>query len=108
MDNTRGLKGPFILPKILFVGGVDKVSVGCRMAHNESKQAKGIKTMDKFYIKGTLSAQGINFSEDFHVLPSSKVELLVEAAKVCKYRKPANASGSTARYFFYHLAKIKG
>lgn len=65
------------------------------------------KQADKSVVKATLSAQGIDFTEDFHTLPSSKVELLVEAAKMCGYRKPASASGSTARYFFQHLAKQK-
>ena len=65
------------------------------------------KQVDKPTVKATLSAQGIDFSEDFHTLHSSKVDLLVEAAKVCGYRKPSNASGSTARYFFQHLAKQK-
>lgn len=65
------------------------------------------KKADKATIKATLSARGIDFSEDFHTLPSSKVDLLVEAAKACGYRKPASASGSTARYFFQHLAKQK-
>lgn len=62
---------------------------------------------DKTIIKSTLCARGVSFTEDFHVLSSFKVELLVEAAKVCKYRKPANANGSLARCFFYHLAKQK-
>ena len=65
------------------------------------------KKADKAAIKATLCAQGIDFSEDFHALPSSQVELLVEAAKACGYRKPSSASGSTARYFFQHLAKQK-
>lgn len=65
------------------------------------------KKADKAAIKATLCAQGIDFSEDFHALPSSQVELLVEASKVCGYRKPASASGSTARYFFQHMAKQK-
>lgn len=49
-------------------------------------------------------ARHINFSADFHMLPSWKVSALVTWAKLTKYRKPKNASGSTARYFFYHLA----
>jgi hypothetical protein len=57
--------------------------------------------------KRDLIKAGIDFNEDFHTLPSSKVDLIVEAAKACKYRKPATASGSTGRYFFYHLAKVK-
>lgn len=65
------------------------------------------KKANKAAIKATLSAQGIDFTEDFHTLSSYKVELLVEAAKVCGYRKPVNANGSTARYFFQHLTKQK-
>ena len=65
------------------------------------------KKADKAAIRATLCVQGIDFSEDFHALPSSQVELLVEAAKACGYRKPSSASGSTARYFFQHLAKQK-
>lgn len=62
--------------------------------------------MSKHTIRATLAAQGIDFSEDFHALPSAKVELLTDAAKSCRYRKSASASGSTARCFFYHLAKL--
>ena len=65
------------------------------------------KKADKATIKATLCAQGIDFSEDFHTLHSSRVDILVEAAKACGYRKPSSASGSTARYFFQHLAKQK-
>ena len=65
------------------------------------------KKANKAAIKATLSAQGIDFTEDFHTLSSSKVELLVEAAKACGYRKPSSANGSTARYFFQHLTKQK-
>ena len=65
------------------------------------------KQADKSVVKATLSAQGIDFAEDFHTLPSSKVDLLVEAAKACGYRKPASASGRTARYFFQYLSKQK-
>lgn len=61
--------------------------------------------MNKQTTKAVLSSKGIDFNDDFHVLSSDKVELLLEAAKEHKYRKPKNASGSTARYFFYHLAK---
>lgn len=52
-----------------------------------------------------LEAAGIDFTADFHTLPSAKVDLLVERAKHDKYKAPANANGSTARYFFYRLAR---
>jgi hypothetical protein len=52
-------------------------------------------------------APHIDFIGDFHTLPSWKVDALVTWAKLTKYRKPESANGSTARYFFAHLAKIK-
>lgn len=48
---------------------------------------------------------GIDFNLDFHELSSTHVELLVTLAKKSKYKKPGNANGSTARYFFAHLVK---
>lgn len=42
----------------------------------------------------------VTFTEDFRALTSGQVELLLEQAKQCGYRKPANANGSTAWYFF--------
>ena len=52
-----------------------------------------------------LSACKINVFEDFHALPSSKVECLVEHANKVKYKKPKNANGSLARYFHAYLLK---
>jgi hypothetical protein len=43
---------------------------------------------------------------DFHALGSSDVDVLVESADASKYRKPANANGSRARYFHAHLSRI--
>jgi len=51
---------------------------------------------------------GVDFSADFHTLDSAIVDCLVVWAKLTKYRKPKNANGSIARYFFANLAKIKG
>lgn len=65
------------------------------------------KTVSSEYIKSVLAGRGIDFKEDFHVLPSSQVEELIEWYKVAKYRAPSPKArnGSVARYFFYHLAK---
>lgn len=63
--------------------------------------------LSKAQAKINLIEAGIDFNEDFHALPSSKVDLIVEAAKACKYRLPAHANGSTGRYFFYSLSKVK-
>lgn len=48
---------------------------------------------------------GIDFSKDFHQLHSNDVDTLLTIRKLTKYRKPASASGSTGRYFFYYLQK---
>lgn len=53
--------------------------------------------------------QGWDFNKDFHAQSSmSKGEDLVAIAKLAKYKKPVSASGSTARYFFTYLSKVKG
>lgn len=38
---------------------------------------------------------------DFHRLNSGEVEQVIADANAEKYRKPKNANGSRARYFFY-------
>lgn len=50
-------------------------------------------------------AMGVDFDKDFH--EQSKGNELAELAKKYGYKKPVSASGSTGRYFFYHLQKIK-
>ena len=49
----------------------------------------------------------INFSKDYHQLRSTDINLLLEVHKLTNYRKPASASGSTGRYFYYYLQKTK-
>ena len=48
-------------------------------------------------------AREIDFSKDFYQQSFDNVDLLVLWAKITRYRKPQNANGSTARYFFQHL-----
>lgn len=55
--------------------------------------------------RGTLSRLGIAPGEDYHKLGSAKVQGLVDAAKKAGYRKPANANGSTGRYFHDSLQR---
>lgn len=51
---------------------------------------------------------GWDFSKDFHAQSNaSKTADLIAIAKLAKYKKPASASGSTARYFFNNLEKVK-
>lgn len=70
------------------------------------KMAKGGKiSREEALDKARLA--GINFSKDFHELDSDDVNTLVEIAKETGYKKPKSASGSTGRYFFYHLQKLE-
>jgi hypothetical protein len=46
--------------------------------------------------------------EDFHALPSSKIDMLLEHADRVKYRKPKDANGSRARYFHAYLYRALG
>lgn len=49
-------------------------------------------------------AKGIKFSGSFHAdCSTSQAEYLAELARKAGYRKPRLASGSTGRYFYYHL-----
>jgi len=47
----------------------------------------------------------LDLSKDFHALSSSEVERVLAAANEVKYRRPANANGSRARYFFAFLKR---
>lgn len=57
---------------------------------------------DKMAVRETLRSV-VDFSADFHTLSTEAVLALVDAAKANGYRKPKNANGSTARYFFAYL-----
>ena len=51
---------------------------------------------------------GIKPGEDFHALRSSQVDELLRVADLLKYRKPRNANGSRARYFYALLSRQCG
>jgi len=53
------------------------------------------------------SMSGIDFRKDYHQLRSSEVDTLLMIAKRAGYRKPATASGSRGRCFFYYLQRAK-
>lgn len=48
---------------------------------------------------------GLDLAADFHTLNSETVQRLADTARAVGYRKPRNANGSTARYFFAYLAR---
>jgi hypothetical protein len=43
---------------------------------------------------------------DFHALGTEAVDRLLAHADAMKYRKPANANGSRARYFHAYLQRV--
>jgi hypothetical protein len=51
------------------------------------------------------NSAGIDPRADFHALSSSQVEVILEQARYSGYRKPKNANGSRARYFFYAVQR---
>ena len=62
--------------------------------------------LSKTAAKELAKKAGWDFSKDYHAQDSpSKVEDLRAIARLVGYKKPANASGSTGRYFFHHLKK---
>lgn len=44
-------------------------------------------------------------STDFHTLSWDQLDAVLEAADKYHYRKPTNANGSRARYFFAYLCR---
>ena len=52
---------------------------------------------------------GIKFGKypDSGVQSPSAMTELAAIAKLAGYRKPTTASGSTARYFYYHLSRLR-
>ncbi len=52
---------------------------------------------------------GIKFGKhpDSGVQSPSAMTELAAIAKLAGYRKPKTASGSTGRYFYYHLARLR-
>jgi hypothetical protein len=52
-----------------------------------------------------LAACGITHRTDYHQLSSAQVDALLSEADRRKYRKPANANGSRARYWYAYLCR---
>lgn len=65
------------------------------------------KRISKAEAKRRAVAAGINFNEDVHSQSWTAMSELAEIAKAAGYRKPKSANGSTARYFFQHLDRLK-
>ena len=56
-------------------------------------------------VKRELQQAGVDFSANFHALPSSTVGLIVDGAQRARYRKSKNAPGSRGRMYFQLLQR---
>lgn len=65
------------------------------------------KKLDPHEAKQRLKAAGVDFSSDFHQLPRSQVQLILDMAHTAKYRKREDAPGSTARMYFQYLRRLR-
>jgi hypothetical protein len=62
--------------------------------------------MLKYYESKQLADSfNIPLHKDFHGLGSDVVESIIRAADFHRYRKPPNANGSRARYFYAYLCR---
>lgn len=50
----------------------------------------------------------LDLSKDFFTLSVEEVGRVLDAANLCKYRKPKQANGSRGRYFFRYLQRAAG
>ena len=76
-----------------------------RIKSNVSEERYEMSKLSKFEAYKLAKRQGVKFNKDFHA--QSKGNELAAIAKLTGYRKPKSASGSTGRYFFYHLLRLK-
>lgn len=64
-------------------------------------------TISKFDAYRLAKKAGAQFGKDYYQQRSGVQNELAAIAKLAGYRKPANANGSTSRYFFEHLNKVR-
>ena len=76
----------------------------CQSFYYAQIKKKTPKHLTRQQCKKLLTVYGVDFKTDFHTLSVNVCEVLATMAKKSKYRKPASANGSTARYFFNHLS----
>lgn len=65
------------------------------------------KKLEPREAKQRLKTAGIDFSNDFHQLPRSQVQLILDTARAAGYRKSKGAPGSTARMYFQYLSRLR-
>lgn len=66
-----------------------------------------MKKLDPYEARQRLETAGIDFSSDFHQLPRSQVQRILDTARAAKYQKRKDAAGSTARMYFQYLSRLR-
>lgn len=61
--------------------------------------------LQRFEARGIIAGIGCELNADFHTLDSNQVHRVLMEADQRKYRKPKNANGSRARYFFAYVQR---
>lgn len=64
-------------------------------------------TISKFDAYKLAKKAGAKFNKSADEQSSSTMDEIAALAKLAGYRKPKTASGSTGRYFFQHLNKLR-
>ena len=64
-------------------------------------------TISKFDAYKLAKKAGALFSKDYFQQRSGVQNEMAAIAKLAGYRKPKTASGSTSRYFFEHINKLR-
>lgn len=59
----------------------------------------------RFNARETLKAWNCAVGQDFHTLSTSQVEMVNAEADRVRYRRPRNANGSRARYFYQRIQR---
>ena len=75
-----------------------------RVSHYLTERAF-IVAIDYHSASGALNSAGIDIEANFFTLTSYQIGVLLELANVQGYRKPKNANGSRARYYFAGLQR---
>lgn len=96
---------PYLLGGLLVAGGIYYVVSRKKKGNKVLGLGSPSKKISKEEAKKLAIAEGVDFDKDFH--EQSKGNELAEIAKKAGYRKPKSASGSTGKYFFEHLQKVK-
>ena len=95
--------GRDICQRLVIGGSSRECQIGTFQEYNHLYGTLNHTTKPTRVMAKIVLAREIDFSSDFHKLKPDHVSDLTIWAKVTKYRKPKNANGSTARYFFQHL-----